>query len=39
MDRGVDYVHGYGTPEQERLVARADHWRFLIRDGKTTAHR
>jgi ubiquinone/menaquinone biosynthesis C-methylase UbiE len=29
-----DYVHGYGTPEQERLVAQAEHWRHrLIRDG------
>jgi 2-polyprenyl-3-methyl-5-hydroxy-6-metoxy-1,4-benzoquinol methylase len=28
------YVHGYGTPEQERLVEQADHWRKrLIRDG------
>lgn len=28
------YVHGYGTPEQERLVAQAEHWRLrLIRDG------
>jgi ubiquinone/menaquinone biosynthesis C-methylase UbiE len=28
------YVHGYGTPEQERLVAQAEHWRHrLIRDG------
>ena len=28
------YVHGYGTPEQERLVAQAEHWRDrLIRDG------
>jgi SAM-dependent methyltransferase len=30
----ADYVHGYGTPEQERLVAQAEHWRErLIRDG------
>jgi hypothetical protein len=29
-------VHGYGTPEQERLVAQAEHWRHrLIRDGTT----
>jgi SAM-dependent methyltransferase len=29
-----DYVHGYGTPEQERLVEQAEHWRHrLIRDG------
>ena len=28
------YVHGYGTPEQERLVWQAEHWRHrLIRDG------
>jgi SAM-dependent methyltransferase len=28
------YVHGYGTPEQERLVEQAEHWRQrLIRDG------
>ena len=28
------YVHGYGTPEQERLVTQAEHWRHrLIRDG------
>jgi SAM-dependent methyltransferase len=32
----ADYVHGYGTPEQERLVAQAEHWRErLIRDGTT----
>jgi SAM-dependent methyltransferase len=33
--RGVmTYVHGYGTPEQERLVEQAEHWRHrLIRDG------
>ena len=30
----MTYVHGYGTPEQERLVAQAEHWRHrLIRDG------
>jgi ubiquinone/menaquinone biosynthesis C-methylase UbiE len=30
----TDYVHGYGTPEQERLVEQAEHWRNrLIRDG------
>ena len=29
-------MHGYGTPEQERLVAQAEHWRErLIRDGTT----
>jgi SAM-dependent methyltransferase len=28
------YVHGYGTPEQERLVVQAEHWRHrLIRNG------
>lgn len=28
------YVHGYGTPEQERLVQQAEHWRHsLISDG------
>src|SRR4051812_41399289 len=27
------YVHGYATPEQERLIAQADYWRPLIRDG------
>jgi 2-polyprenyl-3-methyl-5-hydroxy-6-metoxy-1,4-benzoquinol methylase len=32
------YVHGYATPEQERLVAQADHWRHrLIRDGTNLA--
>jgi len=32
------YVHGYGTPEQERLVAQAEHWRHrLIRDGTDLA--
>jgi len=32
------YVHGYGTPEQERLVAQAEHWRHrLIRDGTLLA--
>jgi ubiquinone/menaquinone biosynthesis C-methylase UbiE len=30
----TDYVHGFGTREQERLVAQAEHWRHrLIRDG------
>ena len=30
----AEYVHGYGTPEQERLVEQAEHWRErLIRDG------
>jgi SAM-dependent methyltransferase len=28
------YVHGYATPEQERLIEQAEHWRHrLIRDG------
>ena len=28
------YVHGYATPEQERLITQAQHWRQrLIRDG------
>src|SRR5688500_6383051 len=28
------YVHGYGTPEQQRLAEQAEHWRHrLIRDG------
>src|SRR5215218_8765509 len=32
------YVHGYGTPEQERLVEQAEHWRHrLIRDGTQLA--
>jgi ubiquinone/menaquinone biosynthesis C-methylase UbiE len=32
----ADYVHGYATPEQERLVAQAEHWRHdLIADGTT----
>jgi ubiquinone/menaquinone biosynthesis C-methylase UbiE len=30
----TSYVHGYGTPEQERLVEQAEHWRHrLIADG------
>src|ERR671925_767994 len=30
----AEYVHGYGTPEQQRLVQQAEHWRHrLIRDG------
>jgi SAM-dependent methyltransferase len=30
----TDYVHGYLTPEQDRLVEQAEHWRHrLIRDG------
>jgi SAM-dependent methyltransferase len=32
------YVHGYGTPEQERLVEQAEHWRHrLICDGTQLA--
>jgi ubiquinone/menaquinone biosynthesis C-methylase UbiE len=32
----TEYVHGYGTPEQERLVEQAEHWRHrLISDGTT----
>ena len=32
----TDYVHGYGTREQERLVEQAEHWRHrLISDGTT----
>jgi SAM-dependent methyltransferase len=28
------YVHGYGTPEQQRLIEQAEHWRHrLICDG------
>jgi len=31
-----EYVHGYATPEEWRLVAQAEHWRHdLIRDGTT----
>jgi SAM-dependent methyltransferase len=34
MQLMTGYVHGYGTPEQERLVAQAEHWRHrLIADG------
>ena len=34
----TDYVHGYGTPEQVRLVEQAEHWRErLICDGTTLA--
>jgi ubiquinone/menaquinone biosynthesis C-methylase UbiE len=30
----TDYVHGYGTREQERLVEQAEHWRHrLITEG------
>ncbi len=32
----TEYVHGYATPEQERLVRQAEHWRErLIRAGTT----
>lgn len=32
------YVHGYATPEQERLLAQAEHWRHrLIADGTSLA--
>jgi SAM-dependent methyltransferase len=32
----ADYVHGYGTREQQRLVEQAEHWRHrLIADGTT----
>jgi ubiquinone/menaquinone biosynthesis C-methylase UbiE len=32
----TDYVHGYGTREQTRLVEQAEHWRDrLISDGTT----
>jgi ubiquinone/menaquinone biosynthesis C-methylase UbiE len=34
----TEYVHGYGTPEQERLVQQAEHWRHrLICDGTELA--
>jgi SAM-dependent methyltransferase len=30
----TDYVHGYGTREQERLLEQAEHWRYrLVCDG------
>jgi SAM-dependent methyltransferase len=33
-ERADAYVHGYSSPEQERLVQQAEHWRhLLIRDG------
>jgi SAM-dependent methyltransferase len=32
------YVHGYGTPEQQRLIDQAEHWRHrLICDGTELA--
>ena len=34
MVAATGYVHGYGTPEQQRLVEQAEHWRHrLIRAG------
>lgn len=34
--RVSDYVHGYGTREQQRLVEQAEHWqKRLIADGTT----
>jgi len=34
--RMTDYVHGYGTREQRRLIEQAEHWRQrLIADGTT----
>jgi len=30
------YVHGYTTPEQERLVAQAEHWRHRLITAGTT---
>jgi ubiquinone/menaquinone biosynthesis C-methylase UbiE len=34
MHTMTEYVHGYGTREQERLVEQAEHWRHrLIRSG------
>jgi ubiquinone/menaquinone biosynthesis C-methylase UbiE len=34
----TDYVHGYGSQEQQRLVEQAEHWRHrLIRDGTELA--
>ena len=36
QDSGIvnpEYVHGYGTREQQRLVEQAEHWRDLILDG------
>jgi SAM-dependent methyltransferase len=32
------YVHGYATPEQERLIVQAEYWRPLIRDGTELPH-
>jgi ubiquinone/menaquinone biosynthesis C-methylase UbiE len=34
MQAMAEYVHGYGTREQQRLVEQAEHWRYrLIRSG------
>ena len=34
----TSYVHGYATPEQERLIAQAEHWRYrLVRPGTELA--
>jgi ubiquinone/menaquinone biosynthesis C-methylase UbiE len=34
MECMAEYVHGYATPEQERLVQQAEHWRHrLISNG------
>jgi ubiquinone/menaquinone biosynthesis C-methylase UbiE len=32
----AQYVHGYATPEQERLLAQAEHWRHDLIAGGTT---
>src|SRR5262245_54503860 len=32
----TEYVHGYGTREQERLVEQAEHWRERLIAGGTT---
>jgi SAM-dependent methyltransferase len=32
----TEYVHGYGTPEQERLVEQAEHWRHRLITEATT---
>jgi ubiquinone/menaquinone biosynthesis C-methylase UbiE len=31
-----EYVHGYTTPEQGRLIAQAEHWRHDLIAGGTT---
>ena len=35
----ADYVHGYGTREQERLVEQAEHWRERLIVGGTALER